>query len=313
MQWYRDNRDLATPDFCKVHLYSNWEEEFKVLERHSIDADVVVIGSYFPDAIALTNHLAGHIQALTFFYDIDTPITVRGLRITGHVDYLSANLIPQFAAYLSFSGGPLLREVVDIFGAQKAFPLYCSVDASIYQPVAARFDFACDLSYLGTYAADRQQKLTAWLDETARRKPNRSFLVAGSQYPESMIWLANVRHLDHVSPSDHPSFYSSSRFTLNLTRRDMITAGWSPSIRLFEAAACGTAIVSDYWSGLDTIFAPGNEILIPSTADDLAYILDNLSESERKQLGARARERVLAEHTSEHRAIEFEEIVSKCT
>ncbi len=65
----------------------------------------------------------------------------------------------------------------------------------------------------------------------------------------------------HLSPREHPAFYGSQRFTLNITREAMKAAGYSPSVRLFEAGACGVAVISDWWEGLDSLFAIGKEVL----------------------------------------------------
>ena len=86
-------------------------------------------------------------------------------------------------------------------------------------------------------------------------------------------------------------------------------AGYSPSVRLFEAAACAACIASDVWPGLDTFFIPGQEILIPTGTQDILYYLDHLDEAELKRIGRNAQERVLAEHTSDKRAGELESAV----
>jgi spore maturation protein CgeB len=310
--WYRDHRDMPQPGFCSVELYEDWAAEEARLLGLATDVDAVVVGSYFPDAIAASRALFARVKSPVLFYDIDTPITMAGLRADGKMAYLEAKLIPQYAAYLSFTSGPTLVELRERFGARKAEALLCSVDPDLYRISAVRPEFACDLSYLGTYAADRQGKLTGWLNAGAERLPAQSFLVAGPQYPTDLAWAANVRRLDHVAPADHPAFYSSSRFTLNLTRADMVAAGYSPSVRLFEAAACGAAMISDTWAGIDTFFKPGEEILLPRDLDELVQMLDGLSEDEQVRLGCRARERVLTEHTSEMRAREFEAIVAAC-
>lgn len=254
-----------------------------------------------------------HPAAPVLFYDIDTPITLAGLRLRGCTDYLEAKLIPEYAAYLSFTGGPLLHELATEYKARFSLPLYCSVDPDMYQPTARVSRFECDLSYLGTYAADRQASLDELLGNTALRQPDKAFLVAGPQYPEHLAWAPNVRRINHIAPPDHPVFYSSARFTLNLTRSEMIKAGWSPSVRLFRASACGAAILSDSWDGLETFFVPNEEILLPRNASEAADILHGLSDTERKAIGARARARVLEEHTSKHRAKQFEDIVAAST
>ena len=311
VEWYRSNRDLPKPDFCAVRLYESWKEESSALLAASADADVIVVGSYFPDAIAATKALLGSARCPMLFYDIDTPITLHQLRLSGSTDYLTAALVSEYAAYLSFTGGPALRELEEVFGAQRAIAFYCSVDPDLYQPVTARAEFACDLSYLGTYAADRQPKLMRLLDDAAALVPQQGFVVAGPQYPDHEIsWQKNVRRLVHVPPRDHPAFYCSSRFTLNVTRDDMVAAGYSPSVRLFEASACGAAILSDNWPGLAEFLTPGEEILLPKDAADVSRILREMDDAEREQMGGRARARVLDAHSSEHRAMQFEEIVS---
>ncbi len=310
VEWYRSNRDLPEPEFCTSHLYENWagdgEQTALAISR---DADVVVIGSYFPDGIAAAGLLFGRLSCPVLFYDIDTPITVAGLRARGATEYLRAADIPRYAAYLSFTGGPMLEELRTRFGSPHPVPLYCSVDPAMHHRTPPVAEYAGDLAYLGTYAPDRQPKLMELLNRTASRLPESRFLVAGPQYPAGVEWAANVERLVHLSPPLHSAFYSSSRFALNLTRKDMVEAGWSPSVRLFEASACGAAILSDSWPGLESFLCPGSEILLAASSDDVARILREISVAEQERIGRAARERVLAEHTSAHRATEFESIV----
>jgi spore maturation protein CgeB len=86
----------------------------------------------------------------------------------------------------------------------------------------------------------------------------------------------------------------------------MIKAGYSPSVRLFEAAACGTPIISDYWDGIDSIFELDKEILIAKSSKDTLYYLKALHEQERRSIGEKARIKVLSFHTAAHRATELE-------
>ncbi len=310
VEWYASHRDLAEPGYCRVWLYSDWVKDGRELARKlSADADVIAIGSYFPDAIQGTYDLLDLGMAPVTFYDIDTPITLAALRATGRTEYLDANLIPSYSAYMSFTGGPALAELETCFGSPRAVALYCSVDPDLYQKIPARADYEADLSYLGTYAPDRQAKLVSLLAEPASRLPDQSFLVAGPMYPASAAWSKNTRRIAHVAPADHPAFYSSARFTLNLTRSEMVLAGYSPSVRLFEASACSAAILSDPWPGIETFLTPGEEIVTVTDTDSVVDILSGFSESERVRMGVRARERILAHHTAAHRALEFESIV----
>lgn len=310
VEWYRSNRDLPEPGYCKVQLYEEWEPSIAWLVGLARDADAVIVGSYYPDAIEATTALLAAGCGPLLFYDIDTPITMSWLRIQGGCHYLDGAAIKHYAAYLSFTGGPVLRELEERFGSPRAIPFYCSVDPDLYHPSTVHEAYRCDLSYLGTYAADRQPKLMHYLNDAARQLPSAKFIVAGPQYPSSVAWEPNVSRIVHLPPSEHRAFYSSARFTLNLTRDDMVAAGYSPSVRLFEASACGAAILSDQWAGMEEFLTPGSEVLLPADADEVTHILRNMSESERVAMGSRARDRILAEHTATHRAQQFEAIVS---
>ncbi len=312
VEWYQNHRDLASPGYCQVSLYTDWIAEGRQLaKRLAADADIVVIGSYFPDAIAATRHLLDAVETPLAFYDIDTPISLAGLRAEGRTEYLEAQLVSTYSAYMSFTGGPILKEIEARYGSPLAVPLYCSVDPTLYHNVPRQAAYQADLSYLGTYAADRQTKLCKLLQKPASQLPEQSFLVAGPMYPQDTPWTRNTRLLSHVAPADHRAFYSSARFTLNLTREEMVLAGYSPSVRLFEASACGATILSDRWPGLDTFLTPGEEIVTVAETDDVVRALRDLSDAERTRIGRQARERILASHTADHRALEFEQIVNR--
>lgn len=313
VEWYESNRDLPAPEFVDLRLYENWSAIVSEVRREIKNANVAVIGSYFPDGVAATDLVADSGVPVKAFYDIDTPITIAKLREEGQTEYLLGSQMPAFDVYFSFTGGPILEEIEQRFGVARAVPLYCSFDPDKYHKHPAAKRYACDLSYMGTYAPDRQPKIQELFCDSARALPERKFLVAGPQYPKSIQWPKNVRRISHLNPRWHPHFYSSSRFTLNVTRRDMVMAGYSPSVRLFEAAACGATIVSDNWAGLDTFFEPCKEILLPSRSDDVVNYLEEMEEREVLSIGAAAQSRVLAEHTSEIRAREFENAIERAS
>jgi len=222
----------------------------------------------------------------------------------GEHEYLEPAQIARYDLYLSFTGGPTLRRLEREFKSPCARALYCSFDPALYFPEPR--DIAWDLGYMGTYSADRQPTVDALLVQSAKRWRGGRFVVAGPQYPEDLRWPENVEYTPHLAPAEHRAFYNRQRYTLNVTRADMIAAGWSPSVRLFEAAACATPIISDAWEGLDTLFEPGREILLARNRDEVLAILREQDEQERVAIGRRARERVLAEHTAAHRARELE-------
>jgi spore maturation protein CgeB len=311
VEWYRSNRDLPHPEFCAVHLYENWSESRQELIKISADADAIVIGSYCSDGAAITKELLDAGYGPIAFYDIDTPITMARLRTGTRMDYLDASLIPFYGAYLSFTGGPILQELERQFKTARAIAFYCSVDPEIYRPTQPCNEYLCELSYLGTYAPDRQGKLANLLCGAAALLPQSDFLVAGPQYPSTISWPHNVRRIIHVSPAGHPAFFSSSRYSLNLTREDMIAAGHSPSVRLFEASACGAAILTDGWPGLEEFLTPGEEVMLPRDEYETVDILRNGSDIARARMGRRARERILSQHTAAHRAVQFEAIVDQ--
>jgi spore maturation protein CgeB len=310
-EWYAHNRDLPNPGFCETHIFENWDSIRSQCRRELSDTDVAIVGSYFPDGIAALDEVLDSSAAVKAFYDIDTPITLAQLRERGGSDYVTATQIARLDVYFSFTGGPALRELEHRFSARCAVPLYCSVDPEQYHSFPIHRRYQCDLSYMGTYAPDRQPGIEAFLCEPARRMPELRFIVAGPQYPKTVRWPANVRRITHLNPRWHPRLYTSSRLVLNVTRRDMVLAGWSPSVRLFEAAACGATIISDNWPGLEDFLLPGREILLPTTADDVRHYLKDLSPAELSAIGQHARERILAEHTSAHRARYFENMVQQ--
>ena len=300
--WYANERDLSEPDFCRLAFY----DDLNGLAEYGAaiaGADAVLVGSYVPDGIQVGAYVQRVARGLKAFYDIDTPVTLAALE-RGTCDYLSAGLIPGYDVYLSFTGGPTLHRLEDHYGSPMARALYCCVDPAMYRP---RHDpKRWDLSYLGAYSPDRQPVLERLLLEPARRAPHLRFAVAGPQYPAEIAWPENVERFEHVSPPDHPEFYGVSRFTLNVTRADMVRAGWSPSVRLFEAAACATPVISDRWAGIEAIFEPGRDILLADTTEAVVSVLTTLAEPDRQAVAEGARAKVLAGHTAAHRAAELD-------
>lgn len=305
--WYAEHRDLPQPDFCELAFYHDLDELERRFGGRIAGADAVLVGSYVPEGIAVLDlvlSLAGGVRA---FYDIDTPVTLAALE-RGDCAYLSPAQIGRLDLYLSFSGGPVLRRLSEHHGARAPRAFYCAVDETRYRPESRTPQWTpqWDLGYLGTYSPDRQPALERLLLEPARRLPDRRFVVAGPQYPDDIAWPANVERIEHLPPSAHAGFYAGQRFTLNVTRADMIAAGWSPSVRLFEAAACGTPIISDRWEGLAELLPDGEAIRIADSSEAVVDILVSPDEAGRQRIASRAMEIVLAGHTGTARAGELE-------
>jgi spore maturation protein CgeB len=297
--YYAANRDMPVFPHGRVNLYRSMDDLRLRFSDTIHDADVVIVGSYVPEGPAVISLVSAAARGKTAFYDIDTPVTLDKLE-AGDEEYLAADQIRTFDLYLSFTGGPTLHLLEQRYGARQALPLYCSVDPEHYRPEARAPRW--DLGYLGTYSDDRQPAVERFLLAPARGLPGRRFTAVGPMYPASIAWPSNVDRSDHLAPGEHPAFYNAQRFTLNVTRRKMVEAGFSPSVRLFEAAACGTPIISDVWPGIERFFDPGTEILLATDTEDVLRILRNTTEDQRRAIGQRARRRALSSHTAAHRA-----------
>ncbi len=301
--YYARRRDLNSADFCRLILYSQWEDVCPQAQRDVRESDAVIHASFCPEGARIIDETQESSGPVRVFYDLDTPVTLEKLA-TGSAEYLRADQIPLFDLYLSWCGGEILRDLEQQWSARKALPLYGCVDPDVHLPVEVPEQYRCLMSYMGTYAADRQHKVEQLFVEPVRQRPNETFVLAGSMYPREMQWPANLRHFEHVSPHDHPALYSGSRFTLNITRDTMARGGYCPSGRLFEAAACGTPVVSDWFEGLDHFFVPGEEILVVGDSNDVSSALD-ASDEMLARLAKRARERTLAENSGQRRAMEL--------
>lgn len=307
-EWYAGNRDEPHPFGARTELYDRFEGLTGQFEGAVSHADLVIVGSFVPEGRRVAEWVQAVTKGVTAFYDIDTPVTIARLE-EGSCDYLDEQLIRRFHLYLSFTGGPTLRKLESRYGSPMARELYCSVDPRQYRPDPRPHRW--DLGYLGTYSDDRQPALDSLLLEPARRWEEGRFAVVGPMYPDAIPWPANLYREIHLSPSQHPAFYGSQRCTLNITRAAMKQAGFSPSVRLFEAGACGVPIISDWWEGLDSLFEIGREVLISSNADDTMRWLRDFPEASLAEVGDRARRRILSEHTPETRARQLERYVEE--
>jgi spore maturation protein CgeB len=303
--YYAAHRDLTELPGGTLRLYPAWDDVRHEAARELADADVAMVTSYCPDGVAATELALSSGAAARVFYDLDTPVTLERLAAGEPVPYLGAGGLAGFDLVLSYAGGAALDALRARLGARRTATLYGSVDPDTHRPAPPSPPFAADVSYLGTYAADRQDALAALFVEPARRLPARTFLIGGAQYPADFPWARNIHFVRHVAPGDHPAFFASSPLTVNVTRRAMAAMGYCPSGRLFEAAACGAAVLSDWWEGLDHFFEPGREILV-ARAPAEAVAAAELPREALRRVARAARERALAQHTAAHRAAELE-------
>ncbi|UVF20244.1 glycosyltransferase [Microvirga terrae] len=309
--YYATNRDFVEIPGGDLILYRDWSDVRRRAEEELRDADVAMVTSYCPDGI-VAGDLVLAARATRVFYDLDTPVTFSRLDAGEPISYIGRDGLAGFDLALSYTGGRALQRLKTELGAQRVAPLYGHVDPDVHRPVQRVQHYGSDLSYLGTYAADRQDVLQNLFIDPAARRPDRRFLIGGAQYPDDFPWQPNIHFVRHLPPPEHPAFFSSSRLTLNITRRAMAEMGWCPSGRLFEAAACGAPILSDNWEGLDSFFEPGREILIVGDPEDVVAALD-LTDAELHRIAKAGRDRVLEEHTSEHRVRELEILLGGST
>lgn len=306
--YYARHRDAAGGDAFGLVLYGDWSDVRASAARELAQADVAIVTSYCPDGPAAADLVCGSPAARKVFYDLDSPVTLDRLARGEGVSYLPAGGLGGFDLVLSYAGGRVLDELKERLGARAVAPLYGSVDPDVHRPVPPSEALRNDLSYLGTYAADRQQKVADLFIAPARRRPHQRFAIAGAQYPPDFPWTENMLFFWHLPPGDHAALFCSSGLTLNTTRSAMAAAGYCPSGRLFEAAACGTPIVTDWWDGLPAFFEPGVEIIVAHGTEDVLAALD-LSAGERARIARAARDRTLACHTAAVRARELEALL----
>ena len=305
--YYAAHRDMTQPPGCRLRLYAHWDAVRHEAAVAVSDSDLAMVTSYCADGEAACALVLESRAALRVFYDLDTPVTLERLARQERVPYLPADGLGDFDLVLSYTGGRALEALQTELGARRVAALYGSVDPEAHRPVEHPDIPRADLSYLGTYASDRQQRLEQLFVEPARRSPERRFMLGGSQYPDDFPWVENIYYVSHMPPPMHPAFYGASALTLNVTRGAMADMGYCPSGRLFEAAACGTPILSDTWDGIGSFFEPGREILVASTTEEAMAALEAPPET-LARLATAARERTLAEHTADCRARELERI-----
>jgi len=306
--YYRETRDLFELEGCELVLYARFEEVEARAKKELRQADAAIVTSYCPDGSRASDLVLEQTRGVRVFYDLDTPVTLAALESSQPPPYLPPYGLGEFDLVLSFTGGRALELLTQKLDARRVAPLYGHADPIRHRAVSPDSTFRGALSYLGTYSADRQAQLEELFLAPALRAPGERFVIAGSMYPSEQRWPENVAHFSHLPPAAHGSLFCSTRLTLNITRSTMARFGYCPSGRLFEAAACGTVIVTDWFDGLEHFFDPWQEVIVVRSRDDVLAALE-LGEHELATRARRTRERMLRCHTAARRAGELEALL----
>jgi spore maturation protein CgeB len=297
-------------DQGQLMLYPHWAEVAAAAKKHVANADVALVTSFCPDGAMAADLILDTPGPIRVFYDLDTPVTLAALESGDGPAYLPRRGLSGFDLVLSYTGGRALDLLRQRLGARHVAPLYGHVDPQVHHPSSALPEYQSALSYLGTYSPDRQAAVDELFIQPARKSPGQRFVLGGPMYPDVAAWPRNLVHFPHISPQHHAAFYSSSRLTLNVTRGTMARLGHCPSGRLFEAAACGVGMVSDWFEGLDAFFTPETDLLVAHTHHEVEAAL-SLDDTTVASMAERARQRVLSAHTAHHRVLELEELLTE--
>lgn len=236
------------------------------------------------------------------FWDVDAPATLAGIEAAA-AHPLRA-LLPQYDFVFTYGGGPPVVERYARLGVRRCYPVYNGLDPDTHFPVRASDTWRADLTFLGHRLPDREARVQRFFLAAARLDSGHRYLLAGEGWQglDAAAVPANVRRCGYVGPSDHNRLNASARFVLNLNRDSMAATGFSPPTRIFEAAGAAAALISDAWAGMGLFFEPGREVLLVSSADEIRDALASTGPEQARRLGARARERALADHTYARRA-----------
>lgn len=306
----QQHRDIDDPDWAEVVVYSAASEAHaaRALERAK-GADLIVKAS---GVGVFDEFLEREILALqtpntrVAFWDVDAPATLERMHANPD-DALRAH-IPRYDMVLTYGGGQRVIDAYLALGARECVPIYNALDPDTHFPVPIDYQFAADLSFLGNRLPDREARVGRFFFEAARQAPEFDYLLGGSGWDDVEL-TSNVKRLGHVSTRDHNAVNCSARMVLNVNRDSMVRFGWSPPTRVFEAAGAGACLITDAWEGIEMFLEPGSEVLVAEGPEQVNDYLRTIGPVQSRQIGERARERLLSEHTYAHRALQLERLL----
>jgi spore maturation protein CgeB len=309
----QQHRDLVEdPPYAEVRVCQGWDELAREIER-ARGADLVAkcsgVGGWDMELAAAVLDLQSD-RTRVAFWDVDAPQTLAAAfaePVEGSRTFRS--LVPRYDLILLYGGGPPVEAAYAQLGARRTKLVYNAVDPDEYYPVPAESDRASDLLFMGNRMPDREQRVRDLFFGAALLAPDQTFVLGGNGWGDASL-PSNVRWIGHVPTGDHRGWNCSARLVLNVNRADMAATGYSPPTRVFEAAGCGSCVVTDAWQGIETFFAPESEILVASSAAELARYVRDVSPARAREIGAAARERVLRDHTYTRRAEDLDKALA---
>ncbi|RFA25388.1 hypothetical protein CAI21_19345 [Alkalilimnicola ehrlichii] len=305
----QQHRDLPDPQWARVVVYDTEQTAVDRALAEAANADVIIKASgvgvfdnYLEQAIADLKRPSN----IVIFWDVDAPATLD--RIEASPDDPARKQIPRYDMILTYGGGDPVIRAYSALGAKHCIPIYNGLDVSTHHPVAADPRFAADLTFVGNRLPDREARVERFFLEPAASRPRHRFLLGGSGWDDKPM-STNIDYIGHVYTRDHNAINASARAVLNISRASMARYGFSPATRVFEAAGAGACIVTDAWEGIELFLEPEREILVAHNGQDVAALLDDLTEERARHIGQQALKRVVNEHTYAHRAAEVEALL----
>ena len=300
----QENRDLAEdPPYARVVVYRSESERDRLVERAFAESDWVVkcsgVGVWdaeLEEAVALRS--GGRVR--TAFLDVDAPATLGRMAADAGDPFRS--LVPRFDHVLTYGGGPPVAEAYARWGAKACTPIYNALDPDEHRPPDERGAPEFDLLFMGNRLPDREARVGEFFFRAAALCPEHRFLLGGEGWGDRAAVPPNVTSLGHVPTARHNEVNASARLVLNVHRASMVENGWSPATRMFEAAGAASCQVTDAWEGIEDFFAPGAEILVAASAEEVAKLVRSVDALRAREIGEAGRRRALADHTYAQRA-----------
>lgn len=273
-----------------------------ISDLHGVD--IVVVHEWnSPELIAHLLTLAEPCGFRTLFHDThhrasSSPEAIRRLQV------------PRFDAVLVF--GQALEQIYRRdFGLDRIYVLHEAADITVFHPPAVPVEPSNDVVWIGNWGDnERSQEIRSFLLDPATTLPDLRFTIYGVRYPANALQALNqagVRYAGYLANLDAPRVYAESRLTVHIPRQQYTGAMTGiPTIRVFEALACGIPLVSAPWSDTEGLFRNG-DFLLARSGDEMREAMQYLFTQPEiaKQQAERGLATVLARHTCDHRATEL--------